>query len=41
LDGQAHDVGISNDQFSHDRTSASWTRHQYTPMMRQYICRYV
>ena len=28
LDGHAPDVSISNDQFSHDRTSASWTRHQ-------------
>jgi len=41
LNGQAHDVGISNVQLSHDRTSASWTSHPDTPMMRQYICRYV
>src|SRR5512140_1006824 len=39
LDGQSHHVGISNDQFPHDRTSISWTGHQYTPTMRQYICR--
>jgi hypothetical protein len=37
LDGQAHDVGISKDQVSHDRPSASWTGHQYHSIMRQYI----
>ena len=41
LDGQAHDVGIRNFQFSHDSASTSVTGHQYTRMMRQYICRYV
>lgn len=40
LDSQAHDVGISNDQFSHDRTSTLGTGHQYNSIMRQYICRY-
>jgi hypothetical protein len=30
LDGQAQDLGIRNDQLSHDRTSASWTGHQDT-----------
>jgi hypothetical protein len=27
LDGHAHDVAIRNDQFSQDRTAASWTGH--------------
>jgi hypothetical protein len=30
LDGQAHDGGIRNLQFSHDRTSSGVTGHQYT-----------
>jgi hypothetical protein len=41
LDGQSHDVGISNDQFSHDRPSTLGIGHQDNSIMRQYICRYV
>jgi hypothetical protein len=41
LDGQSHDVGISNFQFSHDSASTSVSGHQYNSRMRQYICRYV
>ena len=41
LDGQSHDLGISNFEFSHARTSTSGTGHQYAKMMRHYIYRYV
>lgn len=40
LDGQTHDVRISNDQFSHDRTSIALAGHQCALIMRQYIRRY-
>jgi hypothetical protein len=30
LEGESHDVGIRNDQFSHGSTSTWWTGHQYT-----------